>query len=73
MKVKIEVDKDITPEQASELLSKALKAKSKLPSSEKYHDPAIEEFANSILKRHEKIVNKVLTDIVDEVNRHVDR
>lgn len=67
MKIKVELEKGETLQQAEESLEKAVKAKiksrAKQDKNEKYVDEAVEDYHRIVVEHHQKLVNKVIKDI----------
>lgn len=65
MKIKIELDKGQAPEEAEELLYKALTAKRSVDvHTEEFQDPVMEEAAQKMVNMHKQIWEESLEEIL---------
>ena len=66
--IKVILDKDETEKDVSEMLRKALRAKAGKPSElgkgESFNDPAMDAVAEHLFKAHEKMLNGVVSEIL---------
>ena len=69
MKINIELQKNENPDQADELLEKALKKKKECSGHEAYEDPAMNEALKFIEDKHEELLKSVLKAIEEEIER----
>jgi hypothetical protein len=65
VKVRIDLEKNETPEIAEELLYKALKSKRKNKHSEKFEAAGIRAIEAEMLKIHEKVQTEILNEILE--------
>lgn len=72
MKVKVFLEEDETIFQAEEEIIKAFKDKHNC-AKERYSDPAVEEFANSICKQHKDLLDNLVKDIQRELHASSNR
>jgi len=71
MKFKVELGKGETIEDAEKVLEKALNTKRECSHGEQYCDPALNEFHELVEARHKKLVEQILQDIKNEIDRDV--
>jgi hypothetical protein len=71
MKIKVELDKGETEEQADEFLEKALKAKKKDPKPERYTDQVFEDLVSGVDAQHQTLIQDLVQEIKDEVRNNV--
>ena len=73
MKVKIELSKSETLEQAEDLLYKALKSKKKSKEksshAEKFQSPAINAIEKHMISKHKEIYAKMIEDIIKVIGK----
>lgn len=75
MKIKVELENNETPEQAEELLEKAVKKKiqsrKEYYSSERYYDEAIEDFHQLVTKEHQETLEQAIEEVQDALIRDI--
>lgn len=69
MKVTVELEPGETPASADEVLLKSLLTKQELQqeTSERYHDPALNEFHEQIAKSHLDVLEKIKARIEEQL------
>lgn len=68
MRVKIELEKDETLQDAEEFLEKSLKAKSECDHGERYADAALNEAHDLICSRFEDLLSSINSEIEEVIN-----
>lgn len=75
MRIKVELEGNETPEQAEELLEKAIKKKvqsrKEYYSSERYYDEAIEDFHQLVTKEHQDTLERAIDEVRDAIIRDI--
>lgn len=67
MKIKVNLEKGESIEDADQFLEKALKLKKDSKEPERYHDQAFEDFVSEIDVQHKKLLEDLLEDIKVEL------
>ena len=73
MKVKIELKKGETAEQADEFLTKALSAKQECSGEERFADNWLNELEAHVCAEHRKVLDQLTAEIVNLVESHASR
>lgn len=68
MKIKVELQKGETLEDAEELMEKALKAKSECDHGERYSDEALNEAHDLICSRFQNLLNNINLEVGEIIN-----
>ncbi len=72
MKLRVELDKDETVEQADELILKAVQAKHECSGGERYADDWLNELEGYVLAQHRRVLDQIAEEIAQEIG-HVDQ
>lgn len=72
MKIKVELEKDETIEQAEHLFVKSVSAKQECSGGERYADEYLNELEAHVCSEHRKVLDRIAEEIAAEVNLHAD-
>lgn len=67
--IKIGIPFGMSPEEADEILLKALKIKEDMPASSSFEDPAIEKLAKDAAKTYNKLCQEMLDEIIEVLEK----
>lgn len=67
MKVRVDLDKHESVEDAEELLTKAMTAKKECSGDERYHDDWLNQFEAHVLSEHKKLMDQISHEILAEI------
>lgn len=72
MRIKVELEKNETVEQAEHLFVKSVHAKQECSGGERYADDYLNELEAFVCAEHRKVLKQIEEEIVAEVNSHAD-
>ncbi len=70
-KVKIELKKGETPDEAEEQLLKAMKRKRECSGHERFADEPINEFLDKVCKNHADILKRINKEVKEEIQEYL--
>lgn len=73
MKIKVELEKDETIEQAEHLFVKSVQTKQECSGDERYADDYLNELEAFVCAEHRKVLDRIAEEIVAEVNSHANQ
>lgn len=73
MKVKVELERGETIEDADAFLAKAIKQKHECSGGERYADDWLNELEAYVCSEHRKVLDRIAEEIAAEVTLHADR
>lgn len=73
MKLKVELAKGETIEQAETLILKAMTVKNECSGGERYADDYLNELEAYVCSEHRKVLDRIAEEVAQEISLHADR
>lgn len=73
MKIKVELEKDESIDNAEEFLAKAIHAKQECSGGERYADAYLNELEAYVCSEHQKVLDMIAEEVASEVKLHARR